>query len=122
MDRVAIMYALGLVANIVLNYLWIPGLGAEGAARALAVCESLLAAGMLYLLHAHAAALPRLRTWVATAGVGVLLLALSFAPDPTGGVLAALVFGTLAISWFVLTGALPAHERAALRAAFRFRP
>jgi O-antigen/teichoic acid export membrane protein len=122
MDRVGVLYALAVGCNVLLSLFWIPRLGAEGAARAMALAEWVLALGMLYALRTHAAALPRLRIWLATAGVFVLLPLFSLVSDPTNGAAAAAVFTVIAIAWYVATNAIPAHERAALRAALRLRP
>lgn len=71
MTLVAGLYLGALVLNVGLNAVAIPLYGARGAALAMLVSESLLAVGMVAVLHRHAAAAPALRAWVAAGAAAV---------------------------------------------------
>jgi O-antigen/teichoic acid export membrane protein len=110
---VAGLYAMGLVANLTLNLLWIPRGGPQGAAFARLGSETLVAVGFF-------AVLPR----VAPGGRAVLLGASAAAiggvatliPDPSGGWIRA---GIAGLGWTVLYTVGSALTDAEIRALRR---
>lgn len=90
MGLAGLLYAGAVVIDVVLCALWVPRFGATGAAAALLVSEWLLACGMLVALSAVRAR-PQIRALWGAGFVIALTATLSMVPDPTGGVLHAVV-------------------------------
>jgi O-antigen/teichoic acid export membrane protein len=113
-SAVARAYAAGLLVNVALNALWIPGLGAAGAARAMLVSEVALC-GLLLSVASRSGARFRLRTALplAAAAAAALLVALSALPPVAG----ALVYAPAIVLVYGVFRVLPAGERAVLRQA-----
>lgn len=121
MGVVAPLYALGVAVNVGLCALWVPEAGAVGAARALVVAEWSLALAMFAALHATAGVRPRLAVPLACAGIAVIAAGTVFVPDPTGGIVRALIVLAGAAALYARTGAVPARDRALLRGMLRPR-
>jgi O-antigen/teichoic acid export membrane protein len=101
MTPVALLYGMGILANVALNLWLIPEHGAVGASVARLGSEALLVVGFLEALRREAAALPGARTLV-VAGTAVLAaVTIGRIPDPSGGVLRGVLFllGLLLLYW-----------------------
>jgi O-antigen/teichoic acid export membrane protein len=92
MAPVALLYAIGLAANVGLNLWLIPRYGAVGASIARLASESVLVVGFLDALRRQAAILPGPRTAAVSLTAVAAALLISLVPDPTGGWARAAVF------------------------------
>lgn len=112
---VARAYALALFGNVALNAMWVPALGAMGAARAMLVSEAALCALLVTVITRSGAARPRLRTAfpVLAAATAALLIGLSPVPAVAG----ALLYVPVTVVVYVMFRVLPAAERELLRGA-----
>jgi O-antigen/teichoic acid export membrane protein len=101
MAPVAVLYGIGILANVALNLWLIPEHGAVGAAVARLASEGLLVLGFLEALRREAAALPGLRTLVVAMAAVLAAASIGRIPDPSGGVLRGMVFllGLLLLYW-----------------------
>jgi PST family polysaccharide transporter len=101
MAPVALLYAIGLAANVGLNFWLIPEHGAVGASMARLASESVLVVGFLEALRRQAAVLPGPRTAAVALAAAVAALLISRLPDPTGGWLRGVIFvvGLLVLYW-----------------------
>jgi O-antigen/teichoic acid export membrane protein len=118
----ALLYAGAVLLDVVLCALWVPQLGAAGAANALLVSEWLLAVGMMLALHV--AAHVRLRPTAALGFLGIVILtpAVHLLPDISGGWIRAGAVIACAGALYRAIGVLSKEERALLRDAMRRRP
>ncbi|HEX6939829.1 MAG TPA: oligosaccharide flippase family protein [Longimicrobiales bacterium] len=118
MRPVAVAYAAATAANVALNALLVPAHGAVGAATAMLVTETALAAALLVVLRREAAA-PRGRVLAAATAAAALCGALALAPGPGYAAAALYVPGVAAV--YAWAGVLTGGMRAALREAVRTR-
>lgn len=103
MASVAALYAVGFTVNVGLNLLWIPRLGAEGAALARLGSEGVLVVGFLWVLT-RAGAAPAAGSLRTHALTGVSAAACVMLPDPTGGWVRAGAFLGLVAFLYAKTG------------------
>lgn len=114
MRDVAALYTGAVVMKLALNVTLVPGLGAMGAAVAMLVTEITLAALMLLVLRSRLATSPGPRTFAAVLGAaGATAIAVAV-PDPTQGVIAAMLVLVVAVVIYGAAGVVPARERALL--------
>ncbi len=116
---VALLYAAGTVVKVALNLALIPKLGAVGAGVAMVASETALAVGMLVVMHVVGASSPG-RDVVLTALAGAALCAVAAVlPDPSNGLIAAVVCGFAIVFVYWRAGALPERDVAMLRQSMR---
>ncbi len=101
MAPVALLYGIGILANVALNLWLIPEHGAVGASVARLASEGLLVVGFLHVLHREAAALPGARTLVVALVAVLAAVSIGQIPDPSEGLLRGVVFllGLLLLYW-----------------------
>ncbi len=114
MRVVATLFAGALGLNVVLNLLWIPGLGARGAGLAMAASEAALAGAMLVVLGRHAAA-PSLRVVGAALAAGGAAVLAARVPLPALAVVA--LYLAAAAGIYAVARVLAAGEWRLLREA-----
>ncbi|GMV05524.1 MAG: hypothetical protein AMXMBFR53_18020 [Gemmatimonadota bacterium] len=119
MRPVALLYALGVSANVAFNAWLIPHRGAEGAALARLGSETLLAAAFLVVVSRVADAAPRGRVVALAASVAGAAAALSALPDPSGGWLRGPLLLAIAAGVYAAAGAAHPGELGAVVAAVR---
>jgi O-antigen/teichoic acid export membrane protein len=85
MTHVAVLYGIGLAANVGLNIWLIPELGAVGASVARLASETILVAGFLEVLRREAAALPGPRTLTVALSAAAAAALIGRMPDPSDG-------------------------------------
>lgn len=120
MRSVAIAYGCALALNVALNAWLIPARGAAGAALAMVVSETALAAVLAWELHRTTGARVRWRTAIAV--LSAIGLGAGAAATPLHWPLRIVVFVALCATMYGLLGALPAGERALLARAMRSAP
>ena len=117
MTPVAVLYALGVVVNVVFNLLLVTSLGPLGAATAKLGSEVLLATGFLVLLRMHAAVAPMVHTLVIALTAGGLAWIVTWIPDTTGGFVQALAYGVSVSLLYWRGQVVPEDEWLAVREA-----
>lgn len=112
---VAAAYGSAILVNLTLNALWIPPLGAAGAARAMLASETLLAVIMSIALARSASARPRAVAVVPVLFAAILPVPLAaYGPRPP---VAAWVYVVLIALLYFSFRVVPASERALFRRA-----
>lgn len=117
MRDVAMLYAAAVTCKLGLNLYLVSIAGARGAAMAMLATELLLAAGMLVMLRVRIGASPGARTLAGACGAAALSAAAMLLPDPTRGVLAAVLVSGGIVAVYAMAGIVSAHERDVLAEA-----
>ena len=117
MTHVAVLYAVGVVANVVLNVFLVTSMGPLGAATAKLGSEVLLAGGFLVILRMQAAVAPTVHTLVIAVVAGGLAWVVTWIPDTTGGLVQAPVYAVAVALLYWRGRVVPEGEWLALREA-----
>ena len=117
MRDVAMVYAGAVALKLVLNLALVPTAGARGAAIAMLITELTVAAGMMMLLRARLGAAPGARTLIAVGGAGAATVGALLLPDPTRGILGAMLAVTGTVLIYIALRVVSAHERGILTEA-----
>jgi O-antigen/teichoic acid export membrane protein len=121
MRDVAALYGGALSLKALLCTLWVPALGAAGAARAMLAAELVLSVGMLRALHVHAAAAPDRRAAALASGAAIAAGGCAWAAGAADTAVATVAFVTVVLALYALGGALPHGERASIVNSLRPR-
>jgi O-antigen/teichoic acid export membrane protein len=119
MRDVAVLYAGALTVKVALNVALVPANGAMGTASAMAATEIALAVCMLAILRRRAGARFSARRVLALVPCFAAWAAASALRPPACGVIAAGAYTVVALTFIVISGALPRSDRALLLAAVR---
>ena len=117
MTHVAVLYAVGVVTNVVLNVFLITSMGPLGAATAKLGSEVLLAGGFLVILRMQAAVAPTVQTLVIAVVAGGLAWVVTWIPDTTGGLVQAPVYAVSVALLYWRGRVVPKGEWLTLREA-----
>ena len=117
MTHVAVLYAVGVVANVVLNVFLVTSMGPLGAATAKLGSEVLLAGGFLVILRMQAAVAPTIQTLVIAVVAGGLAWVVAWIPDTTGGLVQASVYAVSVALLYWRSRVVPEGEWLTLREA-----
>ena len=117
MTHVAALYAVGILANVVLNLLLVTSMGPLGAATAKLGSEVLLAGGFLAILRIQAAVAPTVHTLVIAIAAGGLAWVVTWIPDTTGGLIQAPVYAVAVALLYWRGRVMPEGEWLTLREA-----
>jgi len=117
MGVVAALYASGLVLNLGLNAVLIPTLGARGAALAMLISETVLAMGMLAVLHRYTATAPNRRTWNTAIAAALAPGLVAWLGIPSLAEAAAYLTAVTLLYWFARV--VPGRELSLLRRAIQ---
>ena len=117
MTHVAMIYAIGVVANVVLNVFLVTSMGPLGAATAKLGSEVLLAGGFLVILRMQAAVAPTVHALVIAVAAGGLAWVVTWIPDTTGGLVQAPVYAAAVALLYWRGRVMPGREWLIVREA-----
>lgn len=118
MGRVAAVYGGGLILKVLLNALWIPRLGAGGAALAMLSAEWVVSAAFVLTLAHAIGALPRLRAVGLAAAAGSAAIPVVALTEPLGALSSTVIYGLGVGLLYWAAAVVRPEERVLLRRAF----
>lgn len=119
MERMALLYVGALAFKTALDAVLIPRFGAVGAAAAMAVAETVLAAAMLGSLFSLTGAGLRSRPVLGAAGAAALLLPARLASDMGAGAMAAVLYIAAVAGLYIAFGVVHPGQRRVIGLAIR---